>query len=375
MGRSVATTGSTEGQPVQGGYEDQRGGSAQGRRSGSAGGTAGVGRGPGVESVLSFPAGSPAALSQVTEVAGRLARAMNSVIEGKPDVVHTAITVLLAEGHLLLEDVPGVGKTMLAKTLAKTIDCSVRRVQFTPDLLPSDITGVSVFNQDVRDFEFRPGAIFANVVVGDEINRASPKTQSALLESMEEGQVTVDGQTYDLPKPFIVMATQNPIEMEGTYPLPEAQRDRFMARISLGYPSSRAEVAMLDSHGQVSPLETLRPVTDAATITAMVKAVRSVFTSDAIKQYVVDLSSATRSSSALRLGASPRASLHMLRAARAHAALEGRDHVLPDDVQAVVVHVLAHRVIPTGETQLARRSTGEVLQDLMRRVPVPAAGR
>ena len=366
--------GTTEGQPVQGGYEDQGAGPRQASQHEPRQPSA-PGAGQSSESLLSLPAGSPASLSQVTEVAGRLARAMNSVIEGKPDVVHTAITVLLAEGHLLLEDVPGVGKTMLAKTLARTIDCSVRRVQFTPDLLPSDITGVSVFNQDVRDFEFRPGAIFANVVVGDEINRASPKTQSALLESMEEGQVTVDGQTYDLPKPFIVMATQNPIEMEGTYPLPEAQRDRFMARISLGYPSSRAEVAMLDSHGQVSPLETLSPVTDAATITAMVKAVRSVFTSDAIKQYVVDLSSATRSSSALRLGASPRATLHMLRAARAHAALEGRDHVLPDDVQAIVVHVLAHRVIPTGETQLARRSTGEVLQDLMRRVPVPAAGR
>ena len=353
----MAAMGTTEGQPVQGRHEDQA-------RPTPVGTTK-------PETLLSLPAGSPASLGQVTEVAGRLARAINTVIEGKPDVVHTAITVLLAEGHLLLEDVPGVGKT----TLARSIDCSVRRVQFTPDLLPSDITGVSVFNQDVRDFEFRPGAIFANVVVGDEINRASPKTQSALLESMEEGQVTVDGQTYDLPKPFIVMATQNPIEMEGTYPLPEAQRDRFMARISLGYPSARAEVAMLDSHGQVSPLETLSPVTDAATVSAMVRAVRSVFTSDAIKQYVVDLSAATRSSSALRLGASPRASLHMLRAARAHAALEGRDHVLPDDVQAIVLPVLAHRIIPTGETQLARRSTGEVLQDLMRRVPVPAAGR
>jgi len=265
------------------------------------------------DTLLSLPAGSPASLGQVTEVAARLARAMNSVIEGKPDVVHTAITVLLAEGHLLLEDVPGVGKTMLAKTLARSIDCTVRRVQFTPDLLPSDITGVSVFNQDVRDFEFRPGAIFANVVVGDEINRASPKTQSALLESMEEGQVTVDGQTYDLPKPFIVMATQNPIEMEGTYPLPEAQRDRFMARISLGYPSARAEVAMLDTHGQSSPLETLSPVTDAATVTAMVRAVRSVFTSDAIKQYVVDLAAATRASSALRLGATTRDPAHAAR--------------------------------------------------------------
>ena len=316
-----------------------------------------------------------APLELVTQVAGRLAKAMNSVIEGKPDVVRTAITVLLAEGHLLLEDVPGVGKTMLAKTLARSIDCSVRRVQFTPDLLPSDITGVSVFNQDVRDFEFRPGAIFANVVVGDEINRASPKTQSALLECMEEGQVTVDGQTYTLPRPFIVMATQNPIEMEGTYPLPEAQRDRFMARISLGYPSARAELAMLDTHGQSSPLEHLTPVTDADTISAMIQAVRGVYTSAAIKQYVVDLSAATRQSAALRLGASPRATLQLLRASRAHAALDGRDHVLPDDVQSIAVPVLAHRIIPTGETQLARKSTADVLHDLMRRVPVPAAGR
>jgi MoxR-like ATPase len=316
-----------------------------------------------------------ASLDLVTQVAGHLAKAMNSVIEGKPDVVRTAITVLLAEGHLLLEDVPGVGKTMLAKTLARSIDCSVRRVQFTPDLLPSDITGVSVFNQDVRDFEFRPGAIFANVVVGDEINRASPKTQSALLECMEEGQVTVDGQTYELPRPFIVMATQNPIEMEGTYPLPEAQRDRFMARISLGYPSARAELAMLDTHGQSSPLDDLTPVTDAATISTMVMAVRGVYTSPAIKQYVVDLTAATRSSTALRLGASPRATLQLLRAARAHAALEGRDHVLPDDVQSIAIPVLAHRIIPTGETQLARKTTADVLHDLMRRVPVPAANR
>ena len=207
-----------------------------------------------------------ASLDQVLQVSASLAAAMNSVIEGKQAVVRTAITVLLAEGHLLVEDVPGVGKTLLAKTLARSIDCTVRRVQFTPDLLPSDITGVSVFNQDVRDFEFRPGAIFANVVVGDEINRASPKTQSALLESMEEAQVTVDGKTYTLPKPFMVMATQNPIEMEGTYPLPEAQRDRFMARISMGYPSARSELDDARAHGGVSPLEDLQPVTDAATV-------------------------------------------------------------------------------------------------------------
>ena len=250
---------------------------------------------------------SPDALAHLREVTARIGRAMETVIEGKPGVVRTAVTVLLAGGHLLIEDVPGVGKTMLAKTLARSIDCSVRRIQFTPDLLPSDITGVSVYNQDVRDFEFRPGAIFANVVVGDEINRASPKTQSALLECMEEGQVTVDGQTYALQQPFLVMATQNPIEMEGTYPLPEAQRDRFMARISMGYPAAAAEVAMLDSHGGRSPLEDLDPVTDAATVARLIGMVRDVYASPAVRQYVVDLATATRTSPAVRLGASPRA--------------------------------------------------------------------
>ncbi|MGL5911426.1 MAG: AAA family ATPase [Phycicoccus sp.] len=316
-----------------------------------------------------------ASLDQVLQVSASLAAAMNSVVEGKQAVVRTAITVLLAEGHLLVEDVPGVGKTLLAKTLARSIDCSVRRVQFTPDLLPSDITGISVFNQDVRDFEFRPGAVFANVVVGDEINRASPKTQSALLESMEEGQVTVDGTTYSLPRPFIVMATQNPIEMEGTYPLPEAQRDRFMTRISMGYPSAHAELSMLDHHGGTSPLDELRPVTDASTVSAMIAAVRRVHASPAVRQYAVDLAHASRVSPALRLGASPRATLHLLRAARANAALAGRDHVLPDDIQQVAVAVLAHRLIPTGETQMARRTTTDVVSDLLQRVRVPAPTR
>ena len=314
-----------------------------------------------------------AGLELVTEVATKIRVAMATVIEGKPDVINTAITVLLAEGHLLIEDVPGVGKTMLAKALAKSIECSVRRVQFTPDLLPSDITGVSVFNQDVRDFEFRPGAIFANVVVGDEINRASPKTQSALLECMEEGQVTVDGQTYDLHRPFLVMATQNPIEMEGTYPLPEAQRDRFMARISMGYPSVAAEIAMLESHGGAFPLNEMASVTDGDTVAKLIETVRTVYASPAIKRYIIDLTSATRATPALRLGASPRASLHLLRASRAYAALAGRDHVLPDDVQTLVEPVLAHRVISAGETQSARRTSADVLRDIVLRVPVPSS--
>lgn len=319
--------------------------------------------------------GTENALGLMRDVAERLMSAMTQVIEGKGEVVRTTVTVLFAGGHLLIEDVPGVGKTMLAKTLAKCIDASVRRIQFTPDLLPSDVTGVSVFNQDARRFEFRPGAIFANVVVGDEINRASPKTQSALLECMEERQVTVDGTTYPLQSPFIVMATQNPIEMEGTYPLPEAQRDRFMARISMGYPSHHAEREMLASHGARSPLDDLAPVADAETIRQVVEAVATVHASPAIRQYIVDLVSWTRSTPSLRLGASPRAALHLLRAARAHAALEGRDHVIPDDVQALASAVLSHRLMPSSETQLARRTTADVVLEMLRQVPVPAATR
>ncbi|MCH8613245.1 AAA family ATPase [Arsenicicoccus dermatophilus] len=306
----------------------------------------------------------------VADVAHRLHLAVGTVIEGKDQQVRTAVTVLLAGGHLLLEDVPGVGKTMLAKSLAAAMDTAVRRVQFTPDLLPSDITGVSVFNQETRTFEFRPGAVFANVVIGDEINRASPKTQSALLEAMEEAQVTADGETMPLPRPFMVIATQNPIEMEGTYPLPEAQRDRFMARLSMGYPTADAELAMLRSHGEHLPLRELAPVTDARTVQDCVEAVRLLHAAEPVQQYVVDLVRATRTTSSLRLGASPRAALHLLRAARASAAVDGRDHVLPDDVQALAIPVLAHRVMPTGGSAAGPDAAADAIDQLLRSVPV-----
>ncbi|WP_346539255.1 MoxR family ATPase [Micromonospora sp. DPT] len=296
---------------------------------------------------------------------------IEQVIEGKTATVRLALAVLLAEGHLLIEDVPGVGKTKLAKALARSIDCSVRRIQFTPDLLPSDVTGVSVYNQETHDFEFRPGAVFANLVVGDEINRASPKTQSALLECMEERQVTVDGVTYQLQTPFMVIATQNPIEMEGTYPLPEAQRDRFTARIAMGYPDPGAELAMLDGHGATDPLQELRPVSDAATVRQLIATVRQVHVADAVKQYAVDLVTASREAPDLRLGASPRATLQLLRTARAVAALEGRDYVLPDDLQALAVPVLAHRIIPTADAQLARRTTDAIVSELVHRLALP----
>jgi len=310
-------------------------------------------------------------LADVVQVMGQVRSAIERVIEGKRSAIDLALVVLLAEGHLLVEDVPGVGKTMLAKAVARSIDCTVRRIQFTPDLLPSDITGVSVYNAERREFEFKRGGIFANIVVGDEINRASPKTQSALLESMEERQVTVDGTTYLLETPFMVVATQNPIEMEGTYPLPEAQRDRFMARIEMGYPTPNSELDMLENHGITDPLDSLQPVTDGATVRGLIEAVTSVFVSPAVRTYIVQIVNATRSSRNLRLGASPRATLQLMRAARAYAALAGRDYVNPDDVSALSVAVLAHRVLISTEAQMGRHTATDIISTAVRSVTVP----
>ncbi|PDP88802.1 ATPase [Glycomyces fuscus] len=315
--------------------------------------------------------GVQADVGEIVAVADRIRTAIETVIEGKPEVLRLALTVLLAEGHLLIEDVPGVGKTMLAKALGRAVDCSVQRVQFTPDLLPSDITGVSVYHQDRREFEFNPGPVFANIVVGDEINRASPKTQAALLECMAERQVSVDGQTRALERPFMVVATQNPGDMEGTYALPEAQRDRFMARVSVGYPAPQAELDMIDSHSSNSPLEDLAPVTNAAQVRDLADRVRTVHVAPGMRRYVVDLVNATRTSPELRLGASPRATLHLVQAARAYAALEGRHYVVPDDVQTLAVPVLAHRLLPAPEAQMERLSPEQIVAKLVARLPVP----
>jgi MoxR-like ATPase len=321
--------------------------------------------------VLDTGRGQQRALDDLVATAHQIGTAVESVIDGKAEAVRLALIVLLAEGHLLIEDVPGVGKTMLAKALARSIDCSVRRVQFTPDLLPSDITGVNAYNQELREFEFKPGPVFANIVVGDEINRASPKTQSALLESMEERQVTVDGTTYPLEAPFLVIATQNPIEMEGTYPLPEAQRDRFTARISIGYPTAAAELEMLDTHGSSSPLDSLKPVATAVEVRQLIAAVRGVLVTGQVKEYIIALAAATRSAPELRLGASPRAALQLLRASRARAALDGRDYVIPDDIQALVVPVFAHRLLPTAEALVERHLPEQVVARIVAQTPLP----
>jgi len=298
---------------------------------------------------------------------------IETVIQGKRRTIQLATICLLSQGHALIEDVPGVGKTLLARSLAKSIDCSFQRIQFTPDLLPSDVTGVSVWDRESAHFVFRPGPIFANVVLGDEINRASPKTQSALLEAMEEKQVTVDAVTRPLGPPFMVVATQNPIEHEGTYPLPEAQLDRFMMRLAMGYPERDKELEMLEMHGNHSTLDDLEPVVDAADVNRMGGIAASVFVADAVKSYLVDIAEATRNEPDLLLGASPRATLFMQRAARTSAATQGRDYVTPDDVKSMLHPVLNHRLILQPEAQMRGAGVQGIINTISDRVEVPGA--
>ena len=300
----------------------------------------------------------------------RITESVEHVIQGKPDVVRLCTIAILAEGHILIEDVPGVGKTMIAKALARSLGCSFRRIQFTPDLLPSDITGVRVWARQ-RGVEFRPGPIFAQVVLGDEINRASPKTQAALLESMEEGQVTLDGHSYALERPFMVIATQNPIEHEGTYPLPEAELDRFLMRVRVGYPDAKAEMDVLAVHALPGRLDELEPVVSAAAVRKLIELGRDVHVADPIREYVVALLTKTRSHPHAQLGASPRAGLMLVRGARVAAAAEGRDYVVPDDVKELGTPVLAHRIIPTPDAQLSGVDVEDIVEEVISRTPVP----
>lgn len=308
-----------------------------------------------------------------------IAASISQVIDGKPEIVRSALVCLFAEGHLLIEDVPGVGKTMLARSLGATIDATVRRIQFTPDLLPGDVTGISVYNPVDREFEFTPGAVFAHIVIADEINRSSPKTQSALLEAMEEHQVTVDGTSRALPDPFLVVATQNPLEMEGTYALPEAQRDRFMMRVSMGYPDAEAERLMLRQRDTANPLSSVRPVVNAARVRELIAWARSIHVSPAVEEYAVEVARATRAHPDIRLGASPRATLQLVRAAKVWAALEGREFVIPDDVAALLEPIFAHRIIAARGASSRGRASDEIvrtaLQAIAQGVRVPVATR
>ena len=295
-----------------------------------------------------------------------------TVVHGKRDAIEFAVIGLLAEGHLLIEDVPGVGKTSLAKALAASIDCSWKRVQFTPDLLPTDLVGVSVFERSTEQIRFQPGPLFANIVLADEINRASPKTQSALLEAMEERQVSVDGTTYKLDPPFMVIATQNPVEQEGTYRLPESQLDRFLLRISLGYPDRTAEIAILDGQGSSDALRAIRPVVSTTEVMSMVETVKSVYIASALKSYLIDISESSRRHSAIELGLSPRATLQLAAAVRGFAAARGRDYATPDDVKAVAPSALAHRLVLRAGSN-ARIGAEDTIRELLADVPVPVA--
>jgi len=312
-------------------------------------------------------------MQAVRQLAERLIQNVERVIFGKRDVIELTVICLLCQGHLLIEDVPGVGKTMLAKALARSLGGSFKRIQFTPDMLPSDVTGNSIYNQKTGEFEFRPGPIMAQIVLADEINRATPKTQAALLEAMEERQVTVDGVTYRLGPPFLVLATQNPIEYEGTFPLPEAQLDRFLMRVSLGYPSPEQEMAILDAQQFSHPIEKLGQVTTIEEVVAMQEALKSVYADKLIKEYIVTLVDATRYHPDVYLGASPRGALTLFRTAQARAAIHNRDYVIPDDIKALAPATLGHRIIISPAARLRGTVASDILDELLRTTPVPGA--
>ncbi|MEX2080995.1 MAG: MoxR family ATPase [Dehalococcoidia bacterium] len=314
---------------------------------------------------------SPEDVTAIRTIADRLQESVERVIVGKTDVVRLALVALLCEGHILLDDVPGVGKTMLARSIARSLGCSFRRIQFTPDLMPADITGIHFYNQKTGDFQFREGPLVAQVVLADEINRATPRTQSALLEAMEERQVTVEGETTLLPRPFLVIATQNPVELEGTFPLPEAQLDRFLVRLRMGYPDEDSEDEILARFESRNPLDSLTPVVEGPELVRLATELGRLHVEPAIRRYAVRIVQATRTDPSFELGASPRASLALFRSARALAAVSGRDFVLPDDVKAMAHHVLPHRLILSSQARLRGRDAAELLNDVLDRVPVP----
>jgi len=310
-------------------------------------------------------------MTDVKAFGEKLSENLEKVVLGKRTALELVVIGLLCQGHVLIEDVPGVGKTVMARTMAKSLGCAFNRVQFTPDMLPSDVTGVSIFNQETRKFEFRPGPVFGQVILADEINRATPKTQAALLEAMDERQVTVDGVTHALPRPFMVLATQNPIEYEGTFPLPEAQLDRFLLRVRLGYPNAVDEVAVLEGQQLRHPIETIEAVFSADEVLAAAEAVKTVYVAASIKRYIVELTHRTRNNPDVYLGASPRGSLGLFRAGQARAALNGRDHVLPDDIKALAQPILAHRIIVNPAARLREVTAERIVQEILLGVPVP----